>query len=249
MQKYADRYISAWLLNNFFECPWKWYFQNLLQLPEEGSESMEFGGNVHKAVDKILQFKGKISAEILEKYAVGDKAVLKILSGWVKDRLPEIAVDRANEQPISVQDKKFPHFKMYGRIDLIEKLSRDSLRVTDFKTGSPRKKSEIEKLDEEGRFGSNMRQLAMYSYLLNNSPAWRGTNVSESRLEFLEAKSPRESFYDTFIDDKKIDLLLKDISDYDALIKSGEWLKRPCNYNSYGKNIECPYCKIAEIYV
>ncbi|KKR74339.1 MAG: hypothetical protein UU17_C0016G0002 [Candidatus Nomurabacteria bacterium GW2011_GWA1_40_8] len=210
---------------------------------------MEFGGNVHKAVDKILQFKGKISAEILEKYAVGDKAVLKILSGWVKDRLPEIAVDRANEQPISVQDKKFPHFKMYGRIDLIEKLSRDSLRVTDFKTGSPRKKSEIEKLDEEGRFGSNMRQLAMYSYLLNNSPAWRGTNVSESRLEFLEAKSPRESFYDTFIDDKKIDLLLKDISDYDALIKSGEWLKRPCNYNSYGKNIECPYCKIAEIYV
>src|SRR3989344_4954051 len=182
---------SSGSCNNFFECPWKWYFQNLLQLPEEGSESMEFGGNVHKAVDKILQFKGKISAEILEKYAVGDKAVLKILSGWVKDRLPEIAVDRANEQPISVQDKKFPHFKMYGRIDLIEKLSRDSLRVTDFKTGSPRKKSEIE----------------------------------------------------------KIDLLLKDISDYDALIKSGEWLKRPCNYNSYGKNIECPYCKIAEIYV
>ena len=45
------------LLNNFFECPWKWYFRNLLQLPEAKSESLEFGNRVHLAVDQILKLK------------------------------------------------------------------------------------------------------------------------------------------------------------------------------------------------
>ena len=137
---------------------------------------------------------------------------------------------------------------MYGRIDLIEKLNPKNLRVTDFKTGSSRKKSEIEKLDEEGRLGSTSRQLAMYSFLLQGSPAWQGSVVSESRLEFLEAKNPKEYFYNTVISDDIIDLLRKDIADYDDLVKSGEWLTRECHYNSYGKNTECEYCQIGTIY-
>ena len=42
-EKYSDRYVSASLLNNFFECPWKWYFENLLQLPKPPAEILEFG--------------------------------------------------------------------------------------------------------------------------------------------------------------------------------------------------------------
>jgi hypothetical protein len=47
---------------------------------------------------------------------------------------------------------------------------------------------------------------------------------------------------------EQIHLLVKDIEDYDYLVKTGEWINRPCNYNSYGKNTECEYCKMAEIY-
>ena len=43
-------------------------------------------------------------------------------------------------------------------------------------------------------------------------------------------------------------LLLADIADYDELVKSGEWLNRPCNFNSYGKATVCEYCKMAEVY-
>jgi hypothetical protein len=94
---------------------------------------------------------------------------------------------------------------------------------------------------------SYLRQLAMYSYLIKQSPKWK-VEVSESRLEFLEAKDPKEVFYDRIITLEEIDLLIKDIKDYDDLIKKGEWVSRPCNYNSYGKNTECEYCKMAEIY-
>mgnify|MGYP003510969113 CR=1 FL=1 len=30
--QYAESNIAVTLLNNFFECPWKWYFRNFLKL-------------------------------------------------------------------------------------------------------------------------------------------------------------------------------------------------------------------------
>ena len=67
-------------------------------------------------------------------------------------------------------------------------------------------------------------------------------------LEFFEARLPQEILYDRVITSKEIDLLVKDIKDYDSLVKTGEWVNRPCHYNSYGKNTQCEYCKMAEIY-
>jgi len=238
-EKYKDRYISVSLLNNFFECPWKWYFRNLLQLPEAKSESLKFGGAVHEAIDKIL----KLKKVILPK----DAEVGRIVSNWAKRRLKDIAEKRENEKSVSVKDSKFPHLNIYGKIDLVEYLSANELRVTDFKTGSVRKKSDIEKIDEESRMSSYLRQLAMYSYLLENNSKSK-VDVRESRLEFLEAKNEKETIYDRTITPEEIKLLVKDIMDYDELVKSGEWVSRPCNYNSYGKNTECEYCKMAEIF-
>ncbi|MBI3888485.1 ATP-dependent helicase [Candidatus Nomurabacteria bacterium] len=245
--KYKDRYLSVSLLNNFFDCPWQWYFRNLLQVPEPQVEAMEFGSKIHAALDKILKERKIPTQKELEDMAEGDKEVFKIISRWAKNRLPEIAPSRGSEQSVSAKDDRFPHLNIYGKIDLIENLDAQNVRVTDFKTGSVRKKSEIEKLDEEGRMSGYMRQLAMYSYLIKQSPKWKA-EVSESRLEFLEAKNPKEIFYEKSITSEQLDLLVKDIKDYDELVKKGEWVNRPCNYNSYGKNTECEYCKMAEIY-
>ena len=42
--------------------------------------------------------------------------------------------------------------------------------------------------------------------------------------------------------------MVKDITDYDEMVKNGEWVNRFCNYNSYGKNTKCEYCRMSEIY-
>jgi len=245
--KYKDRFVSASLLNNFFECPWKWYFANLLQLPEPDNEHFVFGNKVHSAIDLILK-ENKVPSEreilaILE----GNKEIAELILRWAKTRFSEIAKNRKNEYSISLPDPKFPHLKIYGRLDLVEKLDGNNVRVTDFKTGSVKRKSEIEKLDDEGRQSNLMRQLAMYSYLLQNNEKWRGVVVSESRLEFLEAKG-KDGIYDYVVTKKDIDLLVRDISDYDKMLKDGSWTNHPCNHNSYGKNTGCEYCKMAEIY-
>ena len=260
---YEDKKVSVSLLNNFFECPWKWYFRNLLQLPELKSESLEFGNIVHSSIDAILKLDKKPNKEELQnivlfqvkKSGFGDerkqkeliKLALNIISKWVDKRLSEISKNRENEKSISVSDDRFPSLNIYGKLDLIEYLDKKNARVTDFKTGNVRKKSEIEKTDEEGRMSSYLRQLAMYSYLIEQSSRNK-LHVKESRLEFLETKDARETFYYKVITQKEISLLVQDIKDYDGFLKSGEWVGRPCNYNSYGKNTECEYCKMAEIY-
>ena len=247
-QEYVDTNISVSLLNNFFECPRKWYFRNLLKLPEPKSESLEFGSAVHSAIDKILKLRKVPLIKEIEKIVEGNKEVLKIVSRWVENRLGDISDKRENEKSISLHTQAFPHLNIYGKIDLVEELDSNNLRVTDFKTGNPRKKVDVERIDEEGRMSDYMRQLAMYSYLLEQSRKQK-INVQESCLEFLEAKDLKDTFYSTFIDNKKIDLLIKDIKDYDTLVQTGEWINRPCNFKSYGKaNVECEYCKMAEIY-
>jgi RecB family exonuclease len=215
-----------------------------LQLPEPKSENLEFGNSVHSAIDKILKL-GKIPNEKETKEIVkNDKEVMRIISKWIKNRLPKISSNRENEKTISIKTEEFPHLNIYGKIDLIEELSHNEVRVTDFKTGNPRKKTDIEKIDEEGRMSDYMRQLAMYSYLLGEKRKQK-INVRESVLEFLEAKNDKESFYSTKIDTGQIKLLVRDIKDYDNLVKTGKWINRPCNFKSYGNSYsECEYCKM-----
>ena len=63
-----------------------------------------------------------------------------------------------------------------------------------------------------------------------------------------EASDEKERIYDTVVTQDQIQALITDIEEYDESIQSGEWPTRPCNYNSYGKNTDCEYCKMAEIY-
>ena len=248
-KEYHERKVSVSLLNNFFECPWKWYFRSLLKLPEPEEESLEFGNAIHGAIDKILKMKeaqGILDKKDLANITGGNPEVLKIISRWVLTRLPKIKKERENEKSVSTKDDRFPRLNIYGKIDLVENLSKNEFRVTDFKTGTVKKKYDIEKLNEEGRMSTYLRQLSMYSYLIEHDSK---SEVRESRLEFLEAKDSAEATYNRVITPPEIDLLIKDIKDYDTLVKTGKWIDRKCYYNSYGKQTKCKYCQMAKIYI
>lgn len=260
-EEYAKTNVSVTLLNNFFECPWKWYFRNLLQLPEAKSESLLLGSAVHAGIEYFLKNRGDESSKgldavlesSLERDSVCDETMLrrvtreakKILADFHKTYLPGITEDALSERSVSYRDPKFPHLSSYGKIDLTERDEDRIVRVTDFKTGSGKAKSVIEKLDEEDRLSSYRRQLAMYSYLIQN--AEKGTEVSTSKLLFLEEKpGSKDAVYETAITEEDIDLLLRDISDYDELLRSGAWTERPCYAKTYGKAEECEHCRKAK---
>ncbi len=258
-KEYMDKNVSVTLLNNFFECPWKWYFNSFLQLPTPKTESLTLGSVVHISIEKILKDKIKVTDKVLgeivenalDKEIVKDKSLRqrinknakKILTNWARNYYPHIHSSYMTERSVSYHDKNFPHLKMYGKIDLTENYD-GGITVTDFKTGSSKTKGMIEKRDEEGRLSTLMRQLAMYSYLLT------GQNVTQSKLLFLEVDhKDKNAVYSGKVTQEEIDLLVRDISDYDKALSSGGWTTRTCNFKPYGgEQSECEYCKKSEIY-
>ncbi|MBP7804732.1 MAG: ATP-dependent helicase [Candidatus Pacebacteria bacterium] len=261
-EEYSKTNVSVTLLNNFFECPWKWYFRNLLQLPELKTESLLLGSLVHTGIEYFLKNRDTESTAGLEvvlqkrldKESITSEAFIKrvmreakkILADFHENYLPNIGDDAQSERPVAYRDPKFPHLSFYGMIDMTERSDDRMVSVTDFKTGSGKAKSAVEKLDEEGRLSGYKRQLAMYSFLIEN--AEKGTEVISSKLLFVEEKvGSKDSVYMTKITGEDIDLLKTDIADYDALLQNGEWVNRPCYAKSYGKNTECEHCAKAKM--
>ena len=262
-ENYSDIRISVSMINNFFECSWKWYFRNFLRLPEVKLVHLALGTVVHAVIEYILKSKDlpnesdikiRINFEF-ECEGVRDENNLRKLgrdaysavSNWVDNYYSHLEKDFKSERSVSFVDKKnFPHLLMYGKIDLTEYFKDGSISVTDFKTGSVKTKGAIEKINEEGQMSDLMRQLAMYSYLLKGDS--RDVEVSNSKLLFLEAeKGDKNAFYQTKITDERIDLLKKDIKEYDEALSSGSFIERECNFKPYGNaHSECEYCKLAK---
>jgi len=260
---YKDIKISVSMLNNFYECQWKWYFRNFLRLPEVKPVYLALGTAVHSTIEYILKLKevpsdGQIKSKIkesLEKEGIikendlrklGD-AANEIIKNWVKNYYSHILPDYKSERSVSFVDKKnFPHLLMYGKVDLTEYLRGGEVYVTDFKTGSSKTTGMIEKIDDEGRLSDLMRQLAMYSYLLAGNDG--DTKVTNSKLLFLESEpSDKNAFYQTRINQEQIDLLKRDIKEYDEALSSGSWIDRECHFKPYGANSrECEYCKMSK---
>lgn len=263
--RYADTNVSVTLLNNFFECPWKWYFRNFLQMPDVKGASLVFGSAVHTTLEKIIKAQKIPTQQQVEEYVrealIKESAEEKNLEQMVHEgtecvmrfvvnSMPNLASDTQTERSISYRDPKFPNLVMYGKIDLTERFPDGTITVTDFKTGSSKTTGVIEKMTDDGRMSDYLRQLAMYSYLING--AEKGAEVSQSRLYFLEAKdSDKNKMYSTRITGEHVELLKKDIADYQTLIESGNWISQTCHFKPFGTgSIECEYCKRArEVYL
>lgn len=256
-ETYTKRKVSVTLLNNFFECPWKWYFRSLLQLPEPLSESLYVGNVVHKALEYLLKGNSVSDATIAtfaEKETRYDTAlaarivsqVVPIVAQWQQSYPETIVQPFVIEKNYSYRDSDFPHLTITGKIDMVEEVISSEVRVTDWKTGSVKTGSEVEKEDAEGRMSSYLRQLSMYSYLIDGVSAGT-TEVTESRLVFLEAKSTdKHAVVSRTITQADIARLKKDIEDYDISLIEGEWIHRPCHAKQYGEHDACVYCAMAE---
>lgn len=264
-ENYETIRVSVTLLNNFFDCPWKWYFRNFLRLPEVKSVNLALGSAVHSTIEFILkkdkkpnqkELEENINYELKKEGIVNTKELKKLskdalnaIENWLENYYPNLAKERMSERSVSFRDPVFSNLSMYGKIDLTEKFPNGDIVVTDFKTGGVKTSGMIEKLTDENRLSDYMRQLAMYSYLIRG--AEKGTMVSSSRLLFVEAgHKDKNALYETHISENQIDLLIKDIKEYDEQLKSGQWVDRECHHKGYGVNPsaggECTYCALAK---
>lgn len=258
--EYAERPVSVTHLNNFWSCPWKWYFRNFLALPEPESESLQFGNLVHGAIEKLLRGEdgSKNSIEVLidsglDSLRIFDdrtrarfgKDAEKALSLFVRNWLPKLQGAVSEQKMKPYRDPDFPEIEITGKIDATQTFPDQSFAVTDFKTGKVKGAREIEKAGEARPLSDLVRQLAMYSYLIHAEDPDK--KVSLSRLLFLEAEDgDANAVYETKISQEQIELLRQDLKDYSRFISSGDWIDLPCDFKPFGKQKECEYCSLVK---
>ncbi len=255
--EYEKKKISVTMLNNFFDCPWKWYFRNLLQLPEPLTESLHVGNVVHETIEYVLKGGHDTEAELIRTALIESRnddiyagrlvhQARPIIEKWQETYVDELVQPFEIERSFSYRDPDFAHLTITGKIDVAEQVISGEYRVTDWKTGSAKTKGDIDNVDDEGRMSAYLRQLAMYSYLIEGTTRGNDT-VVESRLVFLEAKNgDKNAIQSRRITAEDIARLKQDIIDYDTFIKDGSWMQRPCCAKTYGAGGACEYCALAK---
>ncbi len=209
--------LSPTALNNYLTCPRKFFYQNLIRLPQAKRASMAMGTAIHKALELFLnQYrKKKINPgreflllhyqKALQKELLSDKDYKErleygraVIGDYFDAKNELLASNIFSEINFSSHGVNIDGIPITGKID---KLAPDTthdengLTVSDFKTGNA-----DYGMQNTRQGGDYWRQMVFYKILCDNSPRFRkdfpGKKVTTSQIEFLE-KSRRTAEYNT----------------------------------------------------
>ena len=214
-KEYLDRILSKFslsctALNNFLECPLKFYYSNIMRIPQARSSAMGYGNVAHKVLERLWRTKKengtwpetsminllvqKFLAESMEEYhshfnpvefenymAQGEKMLPK----FVQLQLEEWhkIPDAKIEYKIDTILENIP---LTGKLDRVDVYS-DYVHVTDYKTGkfanATDKLKSPKNLDHIG--GDYWRQVVFYKILLDLDSSL-GKTMTSGSMDFVE---------------------------------------------------------------
>ncbi len=194
--------ISPTALNNYLECPWHYFYVNLLRIPEAENKYMLYGTAIHAALKRYADGRNEgedIGIEGLESVFIRaiDRSPLtetdirdlrtkgkRALSGWWeqrRDTWPErTEAEQGVEAYLTLDTGE--QLLLRGALDRLDPLG-SGVRVIDYKTGKARSRNDIMGNTKEGD-GNYYRQLTFYKLLLARTEAAR--IMIEGVLEFVE---------------------------------------------------------------
>ncbi len=178
---FAKQGLSPTALNNYLECPWKYFYVNLIRIPQAQTIHQLYGIAVHAALQdffKRMKGEGADKTWLLESYkghlyrqplntrdietllAKGSAA----LGGWYDtyEGAWELRVSEEVRVAVEVDD-----VKLTGVIDKIEYIDDTIVNVVDYKTAKPKTRNEIMGATAQSD-GNYYRQLVFYKLLLEH---------------------------------------------------------------------------------
>lgn len=235
---FKSKQLSVSALNNYLESPLKYFFRNLVALPEARSHFLDFGNLMHGTLEDYFNHcksENKIlGADMLKKsfehilasrpyYAEFAERAWKILESYHAQNREQFVVPLENE--LSIRGIPFDigndeQILLSGAIDKITKNEDGSLTVWDYKTG--RAYSDMDK----GRKEKTKRQAIFYKMLLQHAYDGR-YNFRYATFDFLEKNNKGEYEQQSFeITQSDIDELKGQIMELVNDIKNGTLLDR-----------------------
>ena len=245
---FSEKGLSVTGLENFLECPWKYFFRNLVALPDVKNKHLIFGTAVHFALDSFIQSRHvkKIGINFLldqfhkslDKEAMMERDRREISEKG--ERVLELFFDRiiSNwseniQSELQVRGVRFSEgVILNGRIDMLEMLSSDNLvRVHDFKTGKIKPRM----------YPPYFRQLTFYKILLDKYKEGL-FKMKEGVIDFIEPDEKGNFKSEKFIiTDQMVKDLEKEIIRVSEDIINLEFWDKRCD------DTKCEYCKLRDL--
>lgn len=262
---FEKRGLSPTALNNYLECPWKYFYNNLLQIPRAKTKHEMYGTAVHAALrDLFSNLTGTVP--------------VKLWRQSPKDYLLACFERALEREPISAHDSKealakgketlSKYYENYngtwhtnavnefavknvfldgevrltGKIDKIEILGGNRVNVVDYKTGKRRTRNELEGRTKNPK-GNEKRQLVFYKLLLDKLPD-SPYLMTSGEIDFVEpvrqlaentGKFYKEKFEITKDDVLELEYKIQDVV---AEILGFSFWDQRCN------NKDCEYCML-----
>ncbi len=187
---FLEQGLNVSALNSYLECPWKYFFNNLIRLPSAKDKWLLYGTAIHSALkiffdryreekdlskkDFIFAFENSLkrlpvsSKDFAEALKKGEKALSGYYgaykNSWPRNSLTEYKISGIL-LPIE-KGKEIINLPLRGNLDKIEILSGSEVNVVDYKTGRQKTRNEIEGKTKSSD-GNYKRQLVFYKLLLD----------------------------------------------------------------------------------
>jgi DNA helicase-2/ATP-dependent DNA helicase PcrA len=246
--------LSPTALNNYLECPSKYFYVNLLRLPEPENKFMLYGTAIHAALKSyadrrergddvpgdyiVTEFNRVLSRSPLierDMEELREKGKRALLAWW---RVNQVSWPSKTESEIPVEApftlKDGTSFTIRGKLDRLDPLPDGAVRVIDYKTGKPRSRNDLMGKTASGD-GNYFRQLVFYKLLLEGTDTPR--EMTEGVIEFVEPDDKDEMKKESF------DINTADVEELkETIATSAEEIMSLSYWSAHCDDPECRWC-------
>lgn len=247
--------LSPTAFNNYLQCPWKYFYVNLLRIPEIENKFMLFGTAIHAALKKYadgriggidIGVEGLISAfryslersplserELAEMQVKGERA----LTGWWEERHAAWPTDTRAEVGVQAELTLVDGsvLTIRGALDRMDE-TPNGIAVVDYKTGKTKSRNELMGLTKDAD-GNYYRQLTFYKLLLAHTEERK--DMRTGIIEFVEPDEKGRIRVEEFeISQEDVEKLVSDIQSAATAITTLSFWNEPCDEN------DCEWCAL-----
>ncbi len=247
--------ISPTALNNYVECPWKYFYVNLLRIPEAENKYMLFGTAIHTALkayadrrtrgeDMPMSYAIGVFERALSKSPLGERELEEMrvkgeraLSAWWKEHQASWPAKTDSELPVEalITLDDGTEFNVRGKLDRMDPVP-GGYSVVDYKTGKTKSRNELMG-ETKSADGNYYRQLVFYKLMLEKMDPPR--EMVEGVIEFVEPDEAGK------IRSEKFTITAQEVRDLEELIKKSaqeiltlSFWSTPCDAN------DCAWCPL-----
>lgn len=254
---FIERGFPVTHLNNFLECPWKYFFLDLLRLPRAQESHQLYGSAIHQALHDYFSAYAREeditmdeTLELFESYLRRTHMSERDLSAFVAEGKDELRgylsrgdFPRSLWSEYSVTGVPFAvgdaEIVLNGKLDRVEMIRDGVVNVVDVKTGKVKSRNDILGKTKNAD-GNIFRQLTFYKLLLDS---WKGGSwkMETGTIDFIKPKESGEYSREVFeISDTDVEALKTLIREVAGKILDFSFDTPGCDEK------ECEWCRMRD---